>query len=107
MPVTKANASKYLVFIEALAKGKEVEVKNGILAGWAEIDYFNFSSPPEDYRIKPGPLIKYGVLTPSGAIYGPSDSETTAIEVLRLYSIGSKVIKLVQDLTYEGIEKTA
>ena len=49
----KDNAKDYLPFVQAMAEGKTIQVKddNG---NWNDINYYiNFDSDPENYRIKP------------------------------------------------------
>ena len=48
----KTNAHLYLPLVQALADGKTIQLKNS-LENWCDISGFDFSLPPESYRIKP------------------------------------------------------
>lgn len=62
--MNKDNAKDFLPLVQALADGKTVEIRYG--AGWKELDSYRFSSPVEDYRIKPEPRVEWVVFSKNG-----------------------------------------
>lgn len=53
--MNKDNAKHYLPLMQALADGKEIQIRSK--DGWRDVDEFWFSEAPDDYRIKPEPKI--------------------------------------------------
>lgn len=51
--MNKENAKDYLPLVQALAEGKAIQVRGS--NGWNELANYDFTSPPDHYRIKPEP----------------------------------------------------
>ncbi|HDS1140109.1 TPA: hypothetical protein QDZ75_004186 [Stenotrophomonas maltophilia] len=53
--MNKENAKDYLPLVQALAEGKAIQVKGS--NGWNELANYDFTSPPDHYRMKPEPRV--------------------------------------------------
>jgi hypothetical protein len=51
--MNKQNAHQYLPLVQALSEGKTIQ--RSISDQWIDGENFDFSFPPESYRIKPEP----------------------------------------------------
>ena len=51
--MNKKDAHLYLPFVQALADGKTLQLRDR--DGWMDLHTLSFTSEPEDYRIKPEP----------------------------------------------------
>lgn len=65
--MNKENAHLYLPLVQALADGKTIQIKVTHEA-WGDRPECKFSSPPDEYRIKPEPLVVYARIYEGGNV---------------------------------------
>lgn len=75
--MNKDNAKDYLPLVQALADGKQIQVRDGH-SGWCCIKEATFCSPPDDYRIKPEPK-EIWVNEYSGRVVSLHESKSEAV----------------------------
>ena len=82
--MNKDDAKDYLPLVQALADGKDLQIKTN--RGWSSNlgDCFKFDSDPECYRIKPESRTFEMWLTPKGFMYPVKDGPTVTPDMERI-----------------------
>lgn len=63
--MNKDNAKDYLPLVQALAEGKTVQYKSH-LGEWGDVQEVTFTAAFCNYRVKPAPIERWGVVNKSG-----------------------------------------
>jgi hypothetical protein len=67
--MNKYNAAAFLPIVQALVNGKTIEYHTELDGGkWTEVTEVEFTSKPEQYRIKPDPRKIWVNIYPDGAL---------------------------------------
>lgn len=80
--MNKNNAKDYLPLVQALAEGKTLQVKRWRSGAWEDRDEVLFCTSPENFRIKPEPIERWGVVSKSGKFFTTCNSEQDAKELV-------------------------
>lgn len=91
--MTQKNARELLPFITAFAAGKTIECRS-FGDTWLTLNDAAFTSPPEDYRIKPQ-VVFINVVDDGGGMSSPFNSETLAESQRRSGWVTKKFIEVM------------
>jgi len=99
----QSEAAAFWPLIKAWSEGKTLQISRGGTNGvWDDLDFApNFNSPPEAYRIKPEPIVRYATMYDNmRSVGGSYATEAQAVQWVKAVGADGKVVRLVQDLDY-------
>ena len=95
--MNKENAHLYLPLVQALADGKTVQHRDD-KGYWYGIGEFSFKDPPDNYRIKPEPMVAYVTVYPvgGGVDFGAAYKKTAAAARNFSANGGGRFVKFIE-----------
>lgn len=82
--MNKDNAKDFLPLVQALADGKTIQCLSSNNT-WKDANEMGFVGPPSDYRIKPEPVERWGVVDKSGSFITTYGDEEIAAQQAGYY----------------------
>lgn len=93
--MNKDNAKDFLPLVQALAEGKTLQHRTAPGRAWHDVTVVGFGGDPENYRIKPEPLVVWVLYNTEGRLRGVFSSEANAVHA-STYLAGHRIIKMVE-----------
>ena len=94
----QSEAAAFFPLIKAWSEGKELQMlTDGV---WYKATTPSFVLPPEKYRIKPEPIVRYATMYDNMRNMGGCYTTEDAALMWADSTSGGKVIRLIQDLDY-------
>lgn len=90
------NAKDYLPFVQALAEGKELQIRRrGFWEDTVPFGDFDFTLPASNYRIKPEPR-RFFVCPPTGPCHGTAYRPDQMNDIMRASGVWVECMEVVK-----------
>ena len=95
--MNKNNAAQYIPLVQALADGKEIEVRSAD-GMWDTVRHGEvvFSLDPERYRVKPEPRKFYLAISRTGHVFFGRDNKEAALKVAQQLTPPLEIVEVVE-----------